>query len=205
MLYVLGIGSLIASVSGIMTTIQDKYKSIKNWQAAMCVAIYGVISGSIYYTQSGQDILGLVDDGVTFITFNLAICEIVTLCYIYGVTRIMSDIKFMLGFTPGTYWRICWKFLTPLFLVALLFYDYTTKMISQTPSEYPFAARIVGYTLSTLALIFLPIILIYECFTSEGSNWCEKIKKAFSPASNWGPANKKLLEKYQQEDYMTRL
>lgn len=207
MLYVLGIGSLIASVSGIMTTIQDNFKSVKNWQAAMCVAIYGIISGSIYYTQSGQDILGLVDSyGVTFVTFNLAICEIVTLCYIYGVPRIMTDIKFMLGFTPGAYWRICWTYLTPIFLILLLIYDYMTKLISDTPSEYPFGARVVGYLLATLALIHLPVILIFECFTSDGSNWSEKIQKAFSPLPNWGPAgNKKLLEKYQQEDYNTRL
>jgi solute carrier family 6 (neurotransmitter transporter, glycine) member 5/9 len=207
MLYVLGIGSLIASVSGIMTTIQDNFKCVKNWQAAMCVAIYGVISGSIYYTQSGQEILELVDSyGVTFVTFNLAICEIVTFCYIYGVERIMSDIKFMLGFTPGVYWRTCWKYLTPTFLIALLVYDYISKMISESKSEYPFEAQIVGYLLAGLALIHLPLVMIIECFKSEGASWSEKIKKAFSPLPDWGPlGNKKLLAKYQEKDYMTRL
>lgn len=207
MLYVLGIGSLVASVSGITTAIQDNFKCVKNWQAALCVAIYGIISGSIYYTQSGQEILGLVDDyGVTFVTFNLAILEIVTFCYIYGVERILTDVKFMLGFTPGMYWQVCWKYLTPIFLIVLLIYDYVMKALSDSESEYPLGARLFGYALAALALIHLPLVMIIECCNSEGENWNEKIKKAFSPLPDWGPSgNKKLLAKYQEEDYSTRL
>ena len=51
MLYVLGIGSNVAMTSCIVTEVRDHFKKVKNWQAALGVAILGTIFGSIYYTQ----------------------------------------------------------------------------------------------------------------------------------------------------------
>jgi hypothetical protein len=203
MLFILGIGSIIAPITGIMCVIQVNFEFIKTWQAALIVSCYGLFSGSVYYTQSGQDILDLVDDyGVTFVIFNLSIFEIVTFCYIYGVSRVVNNIKFMLGFTPGIYLRICWKYLTPIFLVTLLLYGYVNN-ISDNSSQFPFEARVFGFSLSVLALIHLPLIMIYECFESKGSNWIEKIKTAFSPKENWGPArNSEFFILYQQENLL---
>ena len=40
---------------------------------------------------------------------------------ITGIDQFCSDIHKMIGFLPGLYWRICWKFLTPTFLLVNLF------------------------------------------------------------------------------------
>lgn len=198
MLFVLGVGSLVGPTNGIRTAMKDKFKHVEDWKISLVVAIYGLISGSIYYFSSGLEIIELVDDyGVTLVTFNLAIFEIFTLSYIYGVDRILFDIKFMLGFTPSKYWMICWKYLTPFFLVTLLIYDYITKLIIDSDSELPFVVRIIGYLISTSALIHLPIIMIAEYIRSDGKTWLEKVKNAFAPLPNWGPLNSKLLEEYQ--------
>lgn len=35
-----------------------------------------------------------------------------------GVDRFSEDIERMMGFKPGLYWRLCWKFVSPLFLLV---------------------------------------------------------------------------------------
>jgi len=35
-----------------------------------------------------------------------------------GVDRFADDIASMIGFRPGIYWRICWKFIAPCFLLV---------------------------------------------------------------------------------------
>ncbi|KAG7250376.1 hypothetical protein CRUP_004439, partial [Coryphaenoides rupestris] len=34
-----------------------------------------------------------------------------------GVDRFSEDIERMMGFKPGLYWRLCWKFVSPTFLL----------------------------------------------------------------------------------------
>ena len=36
-----------------------------------------------------------------------------------GVDRFADDIASMIGFRPGIYWRICWKFIAPCFLLVI--------------------------------------------------------------------------------------
>ena len=35
-----------------------------------------------------------------------------------GVDRFSNDIQQMMGFKPGLYWRLCWKFISPAFLLV---------------------------------------------------------------------------------------
>lgn len=37
---------------------------------------------------------------------------------ILGIARFCSDVKEMLGFGPGWFWRICWVAISPLFLLV---------------------------------------------------------------------------------------
>lgn len=51
MLYLLGVGSILAMASTATTIIKDHFKKIKHWQAALLFAVFGAISGSIYLTE----------------------------------------------------------------------------------------------------------------------------------------------------------
>lgn len=50
MLYLLGIGSNVAMMSCLMTVVRDRFKKVKNWHAALTIAILGTILGSVYMT-----------------------------------------------------------------------------------------------------------------------------------------------------------
>lgn len=50
MLYILALGSILAITSSVITVVRDQFKKVKNWQAALGFAIYGIIFGSFYTT-----------------------------------------------------------------------------------------------------------------------------------------------------------
>lgn len=39
-----------------------------------------------------------------------------------GITQFCNDVKEMLGFAPGWYWRICWVAISPIFLLVSFLY-----------------------------------------------------------------------------------
>lgn len=43
-----------------------------------------------------------------------------------GTQRFCDDIKDMIGFAPGLYWRFCWRFAAPLFLMVSHLYPSST-------------------------------------------------------------------------------
>ncbi|KAK2164368.1 hypothetical protein LSH36_65g08008 [Paralvinella palmiformis] len=44
---------------------------------------------------------------------------VVTVGWVYGMQEFCDDFKKMLGFRPNLYWRICWKFISPLFILRI--------------------------------------------------------------------------------------
>ncbi|KAG5669729.1 hypothetical protein PVAND_000024 [Polypedilum vanderplanki] len=200
MLYLLGIGSNVAMMSCIMTVIRDRFKKVKNWHAALGFAIFGTLCGSIYMTPGGQSVLKLVDYyGASFIAFVLAIAELYTFSYIYGVDRFCKDIEFMLGFRPNIYWRTCWRFITPGLMSIILAYTlFTLEPLQDNGADYPQIAYIIGWCISALGLIQLPAFAIFAICKQKGDNLWEKIKGAFSPMHKWGPRDPATNAKYKE-------
>lgn len=185
--------------SSIVTGVRDHFHSVTHWQGILGVAFIGIVCGSMYYTQSGMHLIGLVDHyGATFVVFNLVIFELGTFCYIYGVDRLCKDIKFMLGFEPGYYWTICWRYLTPASTLFLVLYYYYGLFFEDDGNGFPLGATLFGYFLATLALSHLPLIAMYEIYRADGTNYREKFKNAFRPLPQWGPRDQKLRYEYQQ-------
>merc|ERR1712018_1096418 len=50
----------------------------------------------------------------------IALFEIVTISWIYGMRNFASDIEMMIGHKPNIFFKICWKVLTPAILLVVL-------------------------------------------------------------------------------------
>lgn len=70
--------------------------------------------------------------GASFVVICLAIAEILSFGWIYGVNRLCKDIEFMLGIKTGCYWRICWGVISPLIMTAILCF----KAVTLKPLKY---------------------------------------------------------------------
>lgn len=40
------------------------------------------------------------------------------LLFFLGLEKFCDDVENMIGHRPGLYWRICWKFISPLFIIV---------------------------------------------------------------------------------------
>ena len=195
-------------VSCVMTVIKDRFPSVEFWKIVAGIASVSFIIGCIYTTPSGQYLINFLDFyGASFVALILAIIELLTVSWIYGVERFCDDIEFMLNRKTGIYWRVCWKFITPLIMVAIFInFCWTWKPIEYQGYQYPqtmhgcrrselfylnfvyfLSFSALGWCISMLCLLQLPIWAFYEILKQKKDSWSKGIFEAFKPNSQWGP------------------
>jgi len=64
------------------------------------------------------------------------LAETIAVSWIYGTDRFCADIKDMIGFKPGIYWRVCWKFVAPLFLMIQKLYKIVQEVSVSFKKEF---------------------------------------------------------------------
>lgn len=72
------------------------------------------------------------------------------------------------------YWRICWKYITPGLMTAILLYSLLNQeQLKDGDHDYPPIAHVVGYLISCLGLAQLPIFAVYAICKQkdESSIW----------------------------------
>lgn len=71
-----------------------------------------ILQGGVYLV----NLLNVYGPGlaILFVVF----VEAAGVCWIYGVDRFSSDIECMLGHRPGLFWRLCWGYISPVFLLV---------------------------------------------------------------------------------------
>jgi solute carrier family 6 (neurotransmitter transporter, glycine) member 5/9 len=165
-------------------------------------------------------VLQLVDHyGATLVAFILAIGELYAFCYIYGVERVCKDIEFMLGFRPNVFWQVCWRYLTPGLMTLIVLYTlWRYEAPKDGGQDYPPLAHVIGWLLTTLGLIQVPLFAIYKIHYSKGITLWEvrlimqpkslatlnfhldsqRVKASFAPTSTWGPRNATLRRRYHE-------
>ena len=60
----------------------------------------------------------LNDYGPSISILFVVFIEAAGVFWFYGVSRFSDDIEKMLGFRPGIFWRVCWSYISPLFLLV---------------------------------------------------------------------------------------
>lgn len=92
----------------------------------------------------------------------------VTFSYIYGVNRVCKDVEFMLGYRPGIFWRITWWFVTPVIMTAIVIYSFVKyENPKDNANEFPAIAHIIGWCLTAVGLIWLPLLLVLKVLKKQ--------------------------------------
>ncbi|XP_072926070.1 sodium-dependent noradrenaline transporter isoform X1 [Hemitrygon akajei] len=173
MLLTLGIDSSMGGMEAVVTGITDDFKFLKKHRklftlvtagGTFLVALFCITNGGIY-------VLTLLDQFAagTAILFGVLI-EAIGVSWFYGVDRFSEDIKQMTGFKPGLFWRLCWKFVSPAFLLFVVIVS-IVKFKPLTYDEYifPFWANVVGWGIALSSMSLVPIYAIYKIFTVRGT------------------------------------
>merc|ERR1719318_869442 len=105
------------------------------------------------------------------------------LCAIFD--NFSQDIKAMLGFTPGWYFKACWVVISPVLLVTIFIAscaDWHQPSYGSTP--YPTWAHAIGWALTLVSVIQIPfwmfIMMMVSLMSGRLGFW-----SIFYPADSW--------------------
>ncbi|XP_017675151.1 PREDICTED: sodium- and chloride-dependent neutral and basic amino acid transporter B(0+) isoform X1 [Lepidothrix coronata] len=204
MLLLLGLDSQFASIETLTTTIQDFFPRVMKKlripvTMGLCTVLF--LLGLICVTEAGIYWVNLIDHfcagwGILF----SAVLEVAGVVYIYGGNRFIQDIEMMIGHKSRLFWlwwRICWFFVTPALLMAILLWSLATfSPPSYGSVQYPTWGSAVGWCMIIFCVIWIPIVAIVKIVKAEGTLF-ERIASCCQPAANWGP----YLERHRGERY----
>lgn len=122
-------------------------------------------------TQGGFYFFQLLDRYAAGYSILIAVLfETIAVSWIYGTNRFCSDIQDMVGFYPGIYWRVCWKFVAPIFLLFIIVYG----LIGYEPLQYdkyvyPNWANNLGWAIAGSSTMMIPAVGIYKFCVTTGT------------------------------------
>lgn len=76
----------------------------------------------------------------------------------------------MIGFRPGLYWRVCWRFAAPAFLLFITAYgllDY--EPLQYEGYVYPGWANALGWAIAGSSVLCIPTVAIFKLLTTKGT------------------------------------
>ncbi|TWW60412.1 Sodium- and chloride-dependent GABA transporter ine [Takifugu flavidus] len=188
MLLCLGLDSQFANVEVVITCIKDelgsKVSGLLKREAllSLIVCTVGFILGIPHVTKGGIYVFQLMDTytAVLSVVF-LAFCEVVAVCWIFGVRKISLMMKRMLDNMPSIYFRFCWILLCPLLILSIL----VSGIVHYSPAHYgsytyPVWADCVGWFISLASIVWIPLGAIHEMYKNKGSV-LQRLRKAVTP------------------------
>ncbi|XP_067852723.1 sodium- and chloride-dependent neutral and basic amino acid transporter B(0+)-like isoform X1 [Heptranchias perlo] len=208
MLVTLGLDTQFAAVEAIITTLQDQFPKFlrsKRPYLTTGVCLLFFFRGLVSVTQAGIYWINLIDHFCAgWVILVVAMLELVSLTWIYGMNRFIKDIEMMIGEKNCLFWlwwRACWFFISPCLLATILIWSLATfAPPTYGPVEYPVWATVLGWCMIIFCIMWIPIVAIVKIAQAEGSTLCQKISAACTSAPDWGP----YLEQHRGERYKNR-
>ncbi|KAJ1203896.1 hypothetical protein NDU88_007677 [Pleurodeles waltl] len=181
MLLTLGIDSAMGGMESVITGVIDEFKFLHRHRELFTLFIV-VSTFLISLFCGGIYVFTLLDHFAagTSILFGVLI-EAIGVAWFYGVGRFSDDIEQMIGHRPGLYWRLCWKFVSPCFLLFVV----VVSIVTFNPPNYgnyifPEWANIVGWIIAISSMAMVPIYATYKFCRLPGS-FREKLAYAITP------------------------
>ncbi|KAI0215921.1 hypothetical protein LSAT2_031995 [Lamellibrachia satsuma] len=172
----------------VMSGIMDEFPVLrKNRFFVLCgVSALFFLLGITMVTQGGMYVLQLLDwYSAGFCVLIIAIVECCAINWLYGNAKFSANIKEMLDHYPGVWWRICWKFISPLLIVSILVFSFVNyEPASYGKYIYPLWADSVGWLLTMSSVIPIFVVAIYKYVKADGDTVFEKLQRAARPVFN---------------------
>lgn len=181
MLFTLGIGSLMVNLETVMTGLSDEIRIIRKYRfiSTCIVACCMFLMALPQITQGGMFVLTLFDHyAASFSLLFTTIAECVAINWIYGSERFCNDVSSMLGKKPSFMWRIFWKFISPLVIVAIIIFSFiNSEGAKYGEYTYPFWGDGIGWCITLSSILPIPIVAVIKLVNSPGKTLLEKYKK----------------------------
>ncbi|XP_057657398.1 sodium-dependent noradrenaline transporter-like [Diorhabda carinulata] len=188
MLIMLGVDSAMGGLECVITGLMDEFSNFfKNKKysreiftlgiiiCSFCVALINVTPGGIYMFH----LFDTYSAGISLLCS--AIFEAVAVSWFYGLDKFSQDVEAMLGKKPGLYWRICWKFVSPSFIICVVMFGlFHHEPLQYNDYFYPIWAEWIGWALTLSSIIMIPLFAIIQILKTKGS-LAERLALSISP------------------------
>uniref|UniRef100_A0A182NI32 Transporter n=1 Tax=Anopheles dirus TaxID=7168 RepID=A0A182NI32_9DIPT len=173
MLLTLGLDSSFGGSEAIITALSDEFPKIGRNREIFVAGLFSLyfVVGLASCTQGGFYFFLLLDRYAAGYSILIAVLfEAIAVSWIYGTERFCNDIRDMIGFAPGIYWRVCWKFVAPLFLLFIIIYGLIGhEPLSYEDYVYPSWANVLGWCIAGSSMIMIPLMASYKLIVTPGS------------------------------------
>ena len=101
----------------------------------------------------------------------IATVEVFGIGWCYGPERLRVQVSQMIGYMPGIWWNICWRYITPCILsVIFLFQCSKWKGIKYAGKPYPVWAEFIGWCIALSSILMIPFFAILNMYRAEGES-----------------------------------
>ncbi|CAI9744316.1 sodiumchlorideine-likedependent and chloride-dependent GABA transporter ine-like [Octopus vulgaris] len=188
MLICLGIDSQFAGVEVVVTALQDHFapqikKYLKRKELlVLLVCLLSFLGGLPNVTQGGIYFFQLIDRYAAGVSvMYLAFFEVIAVTWFYGAKRLGRNIQEMTGNAPSFFFILCWYYVSPLFILAILIFS----MVQYSDLEvggyvYPKWAIGIGWFITSLSLVCIPLGMIDAVYNSKGNNLWQKFRNSLT-------------------------
>ncbi|XP_076263934.1 serotonin transporter [Rhynchophorus ferrugineus] len=174
MLITLGLDSTFGGLEAMITALCDEYPRTLGRHREIFVAalLFGIYICALPTTTYGGvylvNMLNIYGPGlaILFVVF----VENAGVCWLYGTDNFARDIEKMIGHKPGLFWRLCWKYISPIFLLII----FVCSLLNHEDMlgkeyEYPPWSIQVGYVLTASSIVCIPLYILYKFAITPGS------------------------------------
>uniref|UniRef100_A0A2I3GZB5 Transporter n=1 Tax=Nomascus leucogenys TaxID=61853 RepID=A0A2I3GZB5_NOMLE len=205
MLLALGLDSSMGGMEAIITGLADDFQVLKRHRklftfgvtfSTFLLALFCITKGGIY-------VLTLLDTFAAGTSILFAVLmEAIGVSWFYGVDRFSNDIQQMMGFRPGLYWRLCWKFVSPAFLLFVVVVSIINfKPLTYDDYIFPPWANWVGWGIALSSMVLVPIYVIYKFLSTQGSLW-ERLAYGITPENEHHLVAQRDVRQFQLQHWL---
>lgn len=187
MLLTLGLDSSFGGSEAVITALSDEFPIIGRNRKVFVAILFSVdfIVGLACCTQGGFYVFTVLDRYAAGYSILFAVfCEAIAVSWIYGIDRLRDDIREMIGFAPGVYWRTCLKFFAPAFIGVIIVYGLIAykPLSADDPEKYPWWTDVIGWGMAGSSMIMIPFVAVYKIVRVPGpASFTQRIKTLTIP------------------------
>lgn len=122
MLLSLGFGSMFGILEGVLNSLHDqklvplRKEILTGLTCFLCMAV-----GLLFCQTSGEYWLQMFDSfSATLPLLVICFFELIGVSWVYGANRFYDDIEYMLRVRPCWYWKVTWRFVSPVIVLVIL-------------------------------------------------------------------------------------